>query len=824
MNSAEYHPTAKQYQEERLSSIEEMEKKGALNSEQANRFRERVEKRASKMSEDLVNLQNRLGQMEQGDRDEFEGESEEGKRKRSVFEIMPQQKGETSRQYGDRVSDIYNRNVIGQYLKRNMDGKEPESQQDYMKRIREFYEAHPRNQGESLDAYDKRIAKLFENSQSPVGGNPEPGPKPGSGEKPSDDDADKDGNGGKGEAPTPEPAETKIGEINIKGIEQSFKEIKKEDLERAERSLSTLQPQIAELYARNRRLIVGGKNRADFERVKGEYGEVMDQYLRLKTGEVFENEKHALGERLEQKLDELKADIETKLTEFSKTETDGTHKTQEEVDAEKEKLIKEAEKAVKEWYDKEYEGIKTKVNVEFLDELIKQEANLEAATTNALDNGTICRKFVSKVLNNKALKGALVIAGAAGLAFTGAGLLTGAATVGFHLTGAGFALGAAKGGLGATLMSRQDSRASKVRGLVSEEDIARQIVDMDVTNENANVQGVSSWLMEQYGQANKQDRSSNRKRTAVSAGIGALVSGLASGLHFDKVVEQTTESTEITGYKPVEYKAQYGTENVDVAPNHGFLQIYEQVGGDPANSAQWNEAFKVTEQIAQKYNVVSDMGKGVLSRAGAPELLPGKPSTWDATSQQFLKEILDTWASKGLIPTVKTGGEAIWNTVTTTVPVVVKNSIMGYITRATAGITGAVIGGAIGGAGRGNNPTAANRPAPTPEASNPNPESNGEEASESPEAYTASIEEANEVNGFAEAVSNILGDNDTPSEELRWSVISGLAKRLSYPGDFDFGDNIEASFSALSDEERNRLETLYNRVIEEAIRRKNSNR
>ena len=87
MNSVEYHPTAKQYQEERLSSIEEMEKKGALNSEQANRFRERVEKRASKMSEDLVNLQNRLGQMEQGDRDEFEGESEEGKR---ILSAIPQ--------------------------------------------------------------------------------------------------------------------------------------------------------------------------------------------------------------------------------------------------------------------------------------------------------------------------------------------------------------------------------------------------------------------------------------------------------------------------------------------------------------------------------------------------------------------------------------------------------------------------------------------------------------------------------------------------------------------------------------------------------------
>lgn len=649
-----------------------------------------------------------------------------------------------------------------------------------------------------MNSYDKRIAKLFENGQPPVGGNSEPGPKPGDGEKPSDDDgADKDDDGGKGETPTPDPAEIKIGEINIKGIEQSFKEIKKEDLERAERSLSTLQPQIAELYARNRRLIVGGNNRADFERVKGEYGEVMDQYLRLKTGEVFENEKHALGERLEQKLDELKADIETKLTEFSKTETDGTHKTQEEVDAEKEKLIKEAEKAVKEWYDKEYKGIKTKVNVEFLNELIKQEADLEKATINALDNGSFCRRFVSKVLNNKALKGALVVASATGLAFTGVGLATGLAVgtmaVGLNFTGTGVALGATRGGLGAALMSRQDSRTSRVRGFASRENIAEQISEMDVTGENADVQGVSSWLMGQYAQANRQDRSSNRKRTAVSAGIGALLGGLASGLHFDKTIERTSYSNKITGRTPIEYKPQYGAENVDVAPNHGFLQIYEQVGGDPANSAQWDEAFKITEQIAQKYNIVSAMDKGVISHAGAPELLPGKPSTWDTTSQQFLNDIINTWASKGLIPTTKTGGEAIWSKVAETVPIVIKNSIMGYLTRATADVTGAAIGGIIGGAGRrGNSINGAERPV---------------------------ITENIAIDRLAESYNNLLDEN-YPEEDLRWSIIGGLAKTLSYPGNFNPNDDIEASFENLSDERKRHLESLYNQVVAEAAAKK----
>lgn len=842
MNSAEYHPTAKKYQEEKLSNIEEMEKKGTLNSEQADRFRERIEKRASRMSEDLVNLQKRLGQMEQGNRDEFEGESEEGKRKRGVFEIMPHQKGETSRQYGDRVSDIYNRNVIGQYLKRNMDGKEPESQQDYMKRIREFYAAHPRHmdEKESLEAYDRRIAKLFEKGE-PAPGNPTPQPEPDPNRNPGPviDKTPQLPGPVVGEIPQlPGPTKIEIGDINIKGVEITFKEIDKRKLEEAEKNLSDLRPQIAELYAKNRRLIVGGKNRAEFERVKGEYGKIMDQYLRLKTGETFEKEKHALGEQLEQKLDELKADIEAKLTEFSKSEIGGPYRTQKEVDAEKARLVEEAEATVKEWFDKEYEGIKTKVNVEFLDEFIKQEADLESATTNALDNGSFCRKVVSKVLNNRVLKGILVASSVAGLAVTGVGIATGLAAgtmaVGLSYTGAGVALGATKGGLGAALMSRQDSRVSKVRGFARQEDIAKQISEIDITKENADVRGVSNWLMEQYSQANRQDYSSNRKRTAVSAGIGAILGGLASGLHFDKTIEQTSYKTEIVDHTPVEYKPQYGAENVDVAPNHGYLQIFKQVGGDPTNTAKWDEAFKITEQIAQKYGVTSDMGKGVISRTGVPELLPGKPSTWDATSQQFLNDILNAWAANGCIPGVQTGGEAIWGTVPTIVPTIIKNSIWGYLTRATAGVTGAAIGGAIGGAGRRDNSIEINRPVPisepespnpepessSPEASSPTPESSSEAAPESPENTSASSERL-EVNGFAEIYNNL--PEGTTDEDARLIIISGLAKNLSYPGNFNPGDDIEASLLNLSEEQRDHLEALYNQVIAEAAARRAAN-
>ena len=524
-----------------------------------------------------------------------------------------------------------------------------------------------------------------------------------------------------GEIPQlPGPTKIEIGEINLKTIEQSFAEIKAEDTKKAKERLDNLTPRIAELYARNRRLIVGGKNRTDFEKIRGEYGEIMDQYLRLKTGETFNKEKEKLGERLEQKLDELKADIEAKLTEFSKSEIGGPYKTQEEVDAEKTRLVDEANRAVQAWYDEQYNGIRTKINAEFLRGLVDQEVELEKATTDALDNGSFCRKVVSKVLNNRVLKGTLVAAGMAGLAFTGVGVIGGLAagtmSLGLAYTGTGVALGAASGGLGSLLMSRQDSKVSKVRGFADAEEIANEMRGIDVTNENAGTKNVADWLMAQYGDANRQDHSSNRRRTLIATSMGAAMGALASGLQFNKPSTGSYSKPEISGHRPVEYRPQLGAENVDVSPNHGYLQIFEQVGGDP-NSAQWDEAFKITQQVAQKYKVVSDMGKGVIS-PGLPELLPGKPSTWDATSQQFLNDIINEWGAKGCIPRVKTGGEAIWTTVTKTVPTMIKDSFWGYLARGSADVAAAGTGAIIGNMGRRDGIATSEAPAPSAEAQN----------------------------------------------------------------------------------------------------------
>ena len=734
------------------------------------------------------------------------------------------------------------------------------------------------------------------------GGEGDPGSKP-EGEQPgSDGEGDP---GGKPEGEQPEGGEeeekpkAEVGEIKIKGVEQKFEEIEHEKIEQAGKRLDETRPLIAELYARNRRLIVGGKNRAEFQKAQRQYAEAMAEYVKLKSKETYESEKKDLSKRLEQKLDELKAEIEEKLAKFADEKVEGKYRTQEEVDAEKERLIKEAEEKAKAWYDEENGKIKTKVNAEFLKELTEQATKLEKATVDKLDNGSVCRKFISKVLNNKVLKGALVAAGAAGLVATGAilipGLIAGTMSVGFGLTAGGAALGAARGGASAFLMSRQDSKVSKVRGFASGEDIKRQIGEMDITGENPDTQNVANWLMGQYGNVNAQDRSGNVKRTAVATGLGAALGALASGIRINNVVTTQDTHQDIIGHTPIQYKPQYDASNVDVANNHGFLQIFEQVGGNPSNQTQWNKAFSITEQIAQKYGVVSDYGKGLISPKGIPELLPGKPSTWDATSQQFLNDILDEWAAQGVIPRIVSGGGPIWGPVTTITKELVENSIGSFLTQAIATVGTAIIGSRIGGAGSKNientqpapippepsegTPTSSpdspeppeppatpvdsdypgtsspeapesqgapeaqetpeNQPAPeNPEAPEA-PESQGapeaQEAPQSPEAPAGTPESPEEspnrpispderrvIESVASSYNEAIEKGELSEQALKWKTISSLAITLGYfANQGSFNDNM-AAYSNLSENQRIRLNMLFNQVVETASNQRNS--
>ena len=674
----------------------------------------------------------------------------------------------------------------------------------------------------------KRLEQDRLNRTKTNGDQPE-GDQPGS-NKPEGDQPKGDQPGSnkpEGDQPKGDRPEGQTGDIEIDVTRHEFEEIDHENLEKVEKDLAKMRPHLAELYARNRRLFVGGNNRAEFEELRGKYGELMNEYARLKAKEVFESGKRDLAERLEQKLEALKTEIEEKLTKFA------TGKTQEEIEAERIRLVKEATVEAQDWYDAEYTKLKTDVNVEFLEALSQQTRELDKETVDALDNGSACRKFVSKVINNKYLKGALAIAGTVGLVATGigiaGGLASGTMAVALGYTAAGTAMGAAKGGASAFLMSRQDSKVSNVRGFASREDIATQIGDMDITSKDADTRNVAGWIMDQYKDVNKQDRSSNIKRSAVATGLGALLGAAVSGVHINDVIQQQGGKT-IIGYTPISYEPQYDSSYVNVSPNHGFLQIFKQVGGDPTNQAQWDIAFRSTQRIAQKYGVISDMNKGLISPTGIPELLPGRPTTWDATSQRLLHDIIDDWAASGVIPRKMVGGNPIWGPSTSATTTMVKNSIMNFLLNATAYMTAANIGGGIGGAFRKspNQPTA-EESAPSTSGSqgaNPNRRGGNPEPLQSPETPEITLNPAE--NDATEAyISTIADDKDITMGDIRGEdgrrlIINYLANTLSYPGDFT-GSNAEAAFNNLSEEQKDRLDALYRYIVAQVADRRANN-
>ena len=578
-------------------------------------------------------------------------------------------------------------------------------------------------------------------------------------------------------------------------VKHSFAKIDYEDLDKKRQELDELRPQIAELYARNRRIIVGKKNRVEFEEIKRRYNDLMDQYIRCKVGEFNDEKSSDLNRRLEEELNKYIADIQVKLTEFADEEADGHHRTQEEIDSENKRLLEEATKNAQAWYDEEYNKAKTNINTEFLEELVQQKTILAKETSNAIDNGTTCRKFISKVINNRVLKKVLTAACVAGLVATGVGVVSGltagtlAVSVGY--TGAGVATNAAKGAALGFLMSRRDSKASRVKNFANREAIAREIENLDLTNESVDTKNVADWFMDRYAAAGKQDR-----RDSIIGGVkgsvkGGVATGVVSGIHFNTPTVSTTETTGITDYTPVEYGPQYGIADIDVPRGGGLYKVFEQLNIDPS---KWGDCHKIAEQVAPKYGIVADVSKGLVSHAGGPEIMPGNPSTWNDVSQQYIRDVIDGLYTSGFIPKVRIGGgEPIYGIISETTTTMVKNSIMSYLRDGAATALAAVTGRIIG---------SARERMPGPEEGNFSPAA-----------------ERKEVEGFASVYNDMTSEN--MSEDVKkWSIIASLAKNLSYPGAFSPGDNIEASFTALPDEMKARLETLYDQVVAEATNRR----
>ena len=463
-------------------------------------------------------------------------------------------------------------------------------------------------------------------------------------------------------------------------------------------------PEMAELYARNRRLIVGNWNRAKFNKVRGEYSKLLDKCLKLRAEKTFEDGKHEIADKIDKRVEELRAEIEKELTEFAGGDLENSEKTQEEIDAKKIELAKEKKEILDKEYGELIDTLKTQVNCEFVADFIKEETELENATVDKLDNGSFCRRFVNKVINNKALKTALAGAAVAGLAVTGVGLLAGGVSVGIGFTTAGVATGALKGGLSGLLMSRQNSKNSAIHGFADESEIVKQLQEIDVTDQDASTVNVTRWLMRQYGNANREDRRSNAKKTAVSAGLGAALGALASGLHFNNAVETEHTYQQQTGTTPIEtkYNVDANISQVNQPQGMGLYKTMEQMG---VPKDRWDEALKIAYDIEPKYglspgsNGVVPGFNGTIGRLA--EAYPGPINTWPDTAQSFITETAEEWARQGLMPaqTITTGGQPIYSTITKTVIDYVPNAFMNFLTRATAVAGAGALGGAIGGFG-----------------------------------------------------------------------------------------------------------------------------
>lgn len=490
----------------------------------------------------------------------------------------------------------------------------------------------------------------------------------------------------------------KIGDVELKKIEQDFSDFDQKELERLEGELNSLRPKIAELYARNSRLVNGKKNRYKFIKIEGEYGALLDKCLRLKAKSNHEAGKRQNADKLEAKTAELVAEIKQKLTEFAGGDLEHPEKSQEEIDTEKVRLQEEANQKLTAYFNDIDRDLKIDVNAEFLAGFCKEDQELRRATNDRLDNGNKYRKFVSKILNNRAVKGTLAAAATAGLIATGAvaisGLATGAMTIGFGGLGWGTAAGAIKGGFGGFIMSRRDSKNSTVNrngeeeGVLGKEEIINQLKGIDITNSDADISNVTNLLLQNYYDASVEDAKNNRKRTLIATGLGAVIGGLMGSLRFG-----TTRSTEMpTNIKgttnPVKYGGAEKLNQVDVPKGKGLFEVFRQLGG---NDADQQKAMEIAQRIGAKY---TDAATGA---NGLADVFPGKISAWPETAQSYIAELSEAWANAEIVPReIIGGGNTVFSYSTEVVTDYIPNAFMNTITRLTDFLGGTLIGAVSG--------------------------------------------------------------------------------------------------------------------------------
>lgn len=691
-------PSSQKYFDDENLNIDFMLKSGSITEEQADRFREEVKQRAQQSAADDLELQKKLQQMEQrGEEDEFAGERNindaTGKeRTRGLFDLYPQEKGESREEYIKRLHRM--RELREQAEKEKVSALEHEKEA-VLANEKDKTNAKAAERISPEEA-ERRVAQYKEIAESVAN-----------------------------EAERRKAAYQKILE-RVESLQGNEEEDDENSLEKKLANLENKRNELAELYAKNRRLFVGKEKREQFKAAKAEYGKLLDECLRMQAKETFETGERELANRLKEKFDTLEESINSQLVEFAGGDLDNTDKTDEEIETERARLLKIANDALDLEWKEGSEQLKAKVNAEFLEDFLKQANALEEETVDRIDNGTILRKAVSKILANKNLKTVLIVAGIAGLAITGVGLgmglAAGTASVGYSLTLGGAAAGAGRGALAGLVMSRQDSKNSAVRTFSSEEDIKNQLKDINILDENSDTANVADWLVNQYETAKDTDQASNRKRTAISAGLGAAFGAILSGVQIDHVSNQIQTENEQIGTTPLEHQYQAANlDQINIPEGHGISTTFQQLGGNLNDPAAFDRFTEIVHSVGDKYGLVPGDNGIVGSFA---HTYPGTIDTWPVDAQAYITEVANEAARQGLVPSntvVTGGGEAIYGPVTRIAQEIVPDAFMNFFAQATA-TTGVAVGaGAL--AGRPNRmPTAETPQNPGPETPPETPE------------------------------------------------------------------------------------------------------
>lgn len=446
---------------------------------------------------------------------------------------------------------------------------------------------------------------------------------------------------------------------------------------------------LAELYAKSRRLIAGPGVRERFEEARQEYQQFIIEHLSSMGHAEYDAGFKSLSSDVQTMANELAAQNVKELTDFVGGDLEHPLKTPDEIEAKREELRRAAEAKMKEQYPDIVENLETTVTSGMIGEYARLRSELEEATIDALDNGTACRKAVSKIITNKWLKRGIMAASMAGLAVAAVGISKGVAdgslAVSMGYTAGGVAAGALRGGLVGSLMSRQSSKTSAIRGYG--EGITEDVEDRIKAGEHVTAESLAVEAMSDYAAANRTDLRSNRTKTAVSAGVGAAIGAAASGIHVNDVTRTTSTEQVQTG--TTSEQVQIGTTpehydvdltKVDITPGSGMGETFTDLGGDPSKIA---EAVRIAHQFDAQYGMVpgsNGVVSGVNGQVGQfAHTYPGSIDTWPAQAREYITQVAQKWAENGLIEGAKIGGEPIYSAVETPIYSIVEKTVINQL-------------------------------------------------------------------------------------------------------------------------------------------------